>query len=144
MSQLQSWVRRALWDVVPRDHRESAATCVGASSSTIGFVLLGAVVLGLSLRIDAGQPVVLPGDPGAGGVWTVGAFASGPLHLGRIPPGEREAAPGAGADRARSAPRRRLRGGCAAGRDLAFLDRLEDQVVTSSTTPTRGRCRCWP
>lgn len=48
------------------------------------FVLLGAVTLGLSLRIEPGSVWFYPATFALAGVWTVGAFASGPLHLGRI------------------------------------------------------------
>jgi membrane protease YdiL (CAAX protease family) len=51
---------------------------------TVGFVLLGAVVLGFSLRLDPGSRWFYPATLVLAGVWTVGAFASGPLHLGRI------------------------------------------------------------
>jgi membrane protease YdiL (CAAX protease family) len=47
-------------------------------------VLIGAVVLGLSLRIEPGNGWFYPATFGLAAVWTVGAFASGPLHLGRI------------------------------------------------------------
>jgi membrane protease YdiL (CAAX protease family) len=85
MSQLQAWVRRALWDVVPRDHRQTARDLRRRQLVTIGFVVLGAVVLGFSLRIDPGSHWFYPATLGLAAVWTVGAFASGPLHLGRIP-----------------------------------------------------------
>jgi membrane protease YdiL (CAAX protease family) len=88
MSQLQAWVRRALWDVVPRDHRQSDRDLRRRQLVTIGFVLLGAVVLGFSLRLDPGSSWFYPAALALAGVWTVGAFASGPLHLGRIPAGE--------------------------------------------------------
>jgi membrane protease YdiL (CAAX protease family) len=52
------------------------------------FVVLGGIVLGLSLRIDPGNPWFYPATLILAGVWTVGAFASGPLHLGRIGTGE--------------------------------------------------------
>jgi membrane protease YdiL (CAAX protease family) len=84
MSQLQTWVRRALWDVVPRDHRQSGPELRRRQLVTIGFVLLGAVVLGFSLRLDPGSRWFYPATLGLAGVWTLGAFASGPLHLGRI------------------------------------------------------------
>src|SRR4051794_38772910 len=84
MSQLQAWVRRALWDVVPRDHRQSDRELRRRQLVTIGFVLIGAVVLGFSLRLDPGSRWFYPATLGLALVWTVGAIASGPLHLGRI------------------------------------------------------------
>ena len=130
MSQLQAWVRRALWDVVPRDHRQEPRELRRRQLVTIGFVVLGAVVLGLSLRLDPGSRWFYPAVLGLAGVWTVGAFASGPLHLGRIPFRERDSRPvftpillGLF-----------LAGVFVAGaflvRTLAFLDGLEGQVVS--------------
>jgi membrane protease YdiL (CAAX protease family) len=40
-------------------------------------------VLGLSLRIEPGDPAFYPATFGLAAVWIVGAFASGRLHLGR-------------------------------------------------------------
>lgn len=51
---------------------------------TAGFVVLGAVVLGLSLRIEPGSAWFYPATLLLAAVWTIGAFVSGPLHLGRI------------------------------------------------------------
>ncbi len=93
MTQLQLWVRRALWDVVPRDHQQNGRELRRRQLVTIGFVLLGAVVLGFSLRLDPGSRWFYPATLGLAGVWTVGAFASGPLHLGRIPFRERTPRP---------------------------------------------------
>lgn len=84
MSQLQAWVRRALWDVVPRDQRDTPAGLRRRQLVTIAFVVLGAVVLGLSLRIEPGSRWFYASTLGLAAVWTVGAFASGRLHLGRI------------------------------------------------------------
>ena len=84
MSELRAWVRRALWDVVPRDHRQSDRDLRRRQLVTIGFVVAGAVVLGFSLRLDPGSRWFYPATLGLAGLWAVGAFASGPLHLGRI------------------------------------------------------------
>jgi membrane protease YdiL (CAAX protease family) len=85
MSRLQAWVRRALWDVVPRDHRQSERDLRRRQLVTLGVVLVGAVVLGFSLRLDPGSRWFYPATLALAAVWAVGAFASGPLHLGRIP-----------------------------------------------------------
>ena len=81
---MRTWLERSLWDVVPRDHRETPKALRRRQLVTIGFVLLGAVVLGISLRIEPGSVWFYPATFGLAAVWAVGAFASGPLHLGRI------------------------------------------------------------
>lgn len=81
---MRRWVRRSLWDVVPRDHRQSDTALRRRQVVTVGFVLLGAVVLGVSLRIEPGSSWFYPATFALAGVWAVGAFVSGPLHLGRI------------------------------------------------------------
>ncbi|MBD8871128.1 CPBP family intramembrane glutamic endopeptidase [Nocardioides donggukensis] len=80
----RAWLQRALWDVVPRDHRASPQDLRRRQVVTLLFVAVGAVVLGLSLRIEPGSVWFYPATLGLAAVWTVGAFASGPLHLGRI------------------------------------------------------------
>jgi membrane protease YdiL (CAAX protease family) len=79
-----TWLRRALWDVVPRDHRATPAALRRRQLVTAAFVVLGGIVLGLSLRIEPGSAWFYPATLVLAGVWTVGAFASGPLRLGRI------------------------------------------------------------
>lgn len=81
---MRAWLQRSLWDVVPRDHRESPSALRRRQLVTLGFVVLGGAVLGLSLRIEPGSAWFYPATLGLAVVWTVGAFASGPLHLGRI------------------------------------------------------------
>jgi membrane protease YdiL (CAAX protease family) len=76
-------VRRTLWEKVPRDHRESAHDLRRRQVVTGAFVVLGAVVLSFSLRIEPGNDWFYPATLGLAVIWTVGAFASGPLHLGR-------------------------------------------------------------
>lgn len=81
---MQRWIRRSLWDVVPRDQRDTAVGLRRRQVVTAVVVLLGALTLGVSLRIEPGNPWFYPATFALAGVWTAGAFASGPLHLGRI------------------------------------------------------------
>ena len=81
---MREWLQRALWDVVPRDHRESPEALRRRQAVTVVVLALGAVLLGLSLRIEPGSTWFYPATLGLAVLWTVGAFASGPLHLGRI------------------------------------------------------------
>ena len=81
---MRTWLQRALWDVVPRDHRETPQGLRRRQVVTIAFVVIGGLVLGFSLRIEPGNAWFYPATLALAGVWTVGAFASGPLHLGRI------------------------------------------------------------
>ncbi|MDP2775260.1 MAG: CPBP family glutamic-type intramembrane protease [Nocardioides sp.] len=90
---MRTWLERALWDVVPRDHRETPTALRRRQLVTIGFVLLGAAVLGVSLRIEPGSVWFYPATFGLAAVWAAGAFASGPLHLGRIQYGEAHVRP---------------------------------------------------
>jgi membrane protease YdiL (CAAX protease family) len=81
---VRQWLERSLWDVVPRDHRQSGRDLRRRQLVTVGFVLLGAVFLGVLLRLEPGSTAFTAASFGLAGVWAVGAFASGPLHLGRI------------------------------------------------------------
>jgi membrane protease YdiL (CAAX protease family) len=81
-------VRRSLWDKVPRDHRQSDLDLRRRQLVTAGFVIVGAVLLALSLRIRPGNALFYPATLGLAAVWTVGALTSGPLHLGRTLRGE--------------------------------------------------------
>ena len=84
MSGIEGWVRRALWDQVPRDQRETRQSLRRRQAVTAVFVLFGAVVLALTLRIEPGSSVFYLATVGLAVLWSVGAFASGRLHLGRI------------------------------------------------------------
>ena len=85
---MRTWLERSLWDIVPRDHRETPRALRRRQLVTIGFVLLGAAVLGVSLRIEPGSVWFYPATFGLAAVWALGAFVSGPLHLGRIRQGD--------------------------------------------------------
>ncbi|MGZ5399207.1 MAG: CPBP family intramembrane glutamic endopeptidase [Nocardioides sp.] len=81
---MQVWLRNALWDKVPRDHRDTPEALRRRQWVTGIVVVLGGVVLGLSLRLEPGSTEFYAGSLGLSFVWAAGAFASGPLHLGRI------------------------------------------------------------
>lgn len=81
---MAEWLRRALWDVVPRDQRDTRAGLRRRQLVTAVVVVAGALVLGWSLRLEPGDELFYVGTFALAGVWTVGAFASGRLHLGRI------------------------------------------------------------
>jgi uncharacterized protein len=84
VSGLEVWIRRALWDVVPRDQRDTPAALRRRQAVTIAVVVVGAVALGLSLRIEPGSRWFYASTLGLAAIWAAGAVASGRLHLGRI------------------------------------------------------------
>ncbi len=84
---MRDWLQRVLWEKVPRDHRETERELRRRQAVTAAVVVVGAVVLGLSLRIPPGSAWFYPATLGLAAVWTVGAVASGPLHLGYIASG---------------------------------------------------------
>ncbi len=80
----QSFLGRSLWQIVPRDHHQSTHSLRRRQIITVVVVVVGAIVLGISLRIEPGSPWFYPSSVALASVWAAGAFASGPLHLGRI------------------------------------------------------------
>ncbi|WP_104105303.1 type II CAAX endopeptidase family protein [Nocardioides sp. 616] len=88
-SPVQIWLRRALWDVVPRDQRDTAEGLRRRQVVTLAVAVVGALVLGWSIRLEPGDSLFYVGTFALAAVWTVGAFASGRLHLGRIAFGDR-------------------------------------------------------
>ena len=82
--ELRETVRSSLWDMTPRDHRQSQREFRRRQVVSAVVVVIGAVVLGYSLRIQDNPTRFSLFALLLAGVWAVGAFASGPLHLGRI------------------------------------------------------------
>jgi membrane protease YdiL (CAAX protease family) len=71
--------------MTPRDHRQSAREFRRRQVVSAVVVVVGAVVLGFSLSIPPEDNVKFSlATLALACVWAVGAFASGPLHLGRI------------------------------------------------------------
>ena len=52
---MREWLRNALWDQVPRDHRDTPSALRRRQVVTVLVVVLGGVVLGLSLRAEPGS-----------------------------------------------------------------------------------------
>ena len=78
-------LRGLLWDKVPRNHRQDPRPFLVRKVVTAVFVVIGAVCLGWSLQIDPGDATFYVATLVLAGIWTVGAFASGPLYHGRVP-----------------------------------------------------------
>lgn len=87
------WLRRSLWTVVPWDQHDSIEVLRRRQVVTVAVVLVGGAVLGWSLRLEPGSGTFYVATAALAVVWTLGAVASGPLHLGRIPRAERNARP---------------------------------------------------
>lgn len=87
---MHQWLRRALWDQVPRDHRDSPAALRRRQWVTGLVVVVGGIVLGISLRTEPGSAAFYAGSLGLSAIWAAGALASGPLYLGRILHPERD------------------------------------------------------
>jgi membrane protease YdiL (CAAX protease family) len=81
---MRTWIRRSLWDVVPRDQRDTPEAFRRRQVVAAAVVVVGAVVLGWSLRLEPGGDLFYVAAIVLAGVWAAGAFLSGRLHLGRI------------------------------------------------------------
>ncbi len=80
--ELERFLRASLVTVVPRDHRETAAVVRRRRIVAVVTALVGALLLGLTLNLPPGDDLFYAGTIALAVVWSVGAFASGPLHLG--------------------------------------------------------------
>jgi membrane protease YdiL (CAAX protease family) len=85
MRRLGLQLRHTLWDMTPRDHRQSARDFRRRQLVSAVVVVVGALVLAFALRqTEPGSVEFYGATLLLALVWTVGAFASGPLHLGRV------------------------------------------------------------
>jgi membrane protease YdiL (CAAX protease family) len=81
---MRDWLQQALWNVVPDDQAVTPSALRRRQAVTVGVIAVGAVVLGVSLRIEPGSVWFYPATTVLALIWMVGAVASGPLPLGRI------------------------------------------------------------
>ena len=81
--EVRRFFRATLVDPVPRDHSEPDSAFRRRRVVVAVTLLVGAGVLTWALRIEPGDPTFYVATFALAGVWALGAFASGPLHLGR-------------------------------------------------------------
>ena len=81
---MHNCLKRALWGVAPNNRQETLPALRRRQATTVIVLAFGAIVLGASLRTEPGSVWFYPATMGLALLWTVGALASGPLHLGRI------------------------------------------------------------
>jgi membrane protease YdiL (CAAX protease family) len=84
-SDLEKAVGRTLIDKVPRDHQQSDAEFRRRRVVVAVVLVIGATLLGFSLAVRPGDNAFYPLTLAVAGVWTIGGFLSGPLHLGYLP-----------------------------------------------------------
>lgn len=87
-------LRQTLWDMTPRDHRQTDREFRRRQVVSAVVVVIGALVLAFALRrTDPGSAQFYGATLLLAAVWAVGALASGPIHLGRVGMDERAARP---------------------------------------------------
>ncbi len=85
MRRLSLQLRHVLWDMTPRDHHQTEREFRRRQLVSAVVVVSGALVLAFALgRTDPGSVQFYGATLLLALVWAVGAFASGPIHLGRI------------------------------------------------------------
>ncbi|RYE77135.1 MAG: CPBP family intramembrane metalloprotease [Myxococcales bacterium] len=77
-------LRSSLWHRVPRDHRDEPSVLRRRQVICAVVVVLGAVLLGLALRIPPGDEAFLVSSAALSALWIVGGLVAGPLHLGFV------------------------------------------------------------
>ena len=81
-SELSRFVHAAFVSVVPRDHAQTDREFARRRWVAAITLVVGSVLLGISLNLEPGDPRFYACTFALAGVWTLGAFVSGPLHLG--------------------------------------------------------------
>lgn len=82
LQEVRDFVRAAL--VQPLDRDPDPDTGVVRRRVVVAVTLaVGAAALGLAISVRPGDPVFYASSFGVAGVWALGAFASGPVRLGR-------------------------------------------------------------
>lgn len=83
VEELRRFARASMVDPVPQVHAESSRQLLRRRVVVAATFVIGASVLTWALRIQPGDPLFYGATLLLAVVWTVGAFASGPMHLGR-------------------------------------------------------------
>lgn len=83
VAEVKAFFRAALLTPVERDHTEPDEAFQRRRIVAAVTLVVGAVALGLALRIQPGNDLFYPATLGVAAVWTVGALASGRLYRGQ-------------------------------------------------------------
>ena len=86
-------VRASLVETVERDHRQTDAEFRRRQGVTAATTVVGAALLAWGINAPKGGTAFYVATFLLAATWTIGAFASGPLHLGHINVGERRRRP---------------------------------------------------
>jgi len=85
MRRLGLQLRHTLWDMTPRDHHQTPQAFRRRQLVSAGVVVVGALILAFALgRTEPGSVQFYASTLLLASVWAAGAYASGPLHLGRV------------------------------------------------------------
>lgn len=82
VGEIRDFVRAALLKPVPRDHWQQPGAVRQRRIVAAVTLVVGAILLAVGLRFPPGDPRFYYATLALAAVWIVGAFASGPLHLG--------------------------------------------------------------
>ena len=83
LGEVRAFLRASVVDPVARDHSETEAAFRRRRVVAVLTLVLGAGLLAWALRIEPGDPTFYAATLGLAVIWALGAFLSGPLHLGR-------------------------------------------------------------
>ncbi|MGW5237748.1 CPBP family intramembrane glutamic endopeptidase [Monashia sp. NPDC004114] len=83
MREVRDFIRAALVTPVPREHWVSPAALRRRRVTAVVTLAVGVVLLTITVRTNPGDQRFYLASVVLAAVWTVGALASGPLHLGR-------------------------------------------------------------
>lgn len=82
--ELGRFVRASLLDPVAEPVLDDPATARRRRLVVLATLAAGAIALGATVRLPAGSPTFVPMGLALAAIWLIGAFASGPMHLGRV------------------------------------------------------------
>ncbi len=83
ITELRAFLRASLLNPVGEPMPEAPPALRRRRWIAVATLVLGGATLGWALRIPPGDPLFYPATLGLAALWSAGAVASGPLHLGR-------------------------------------------------------------
>lgn len=83
VAEVKAFVRAALIDPVERRQQDDPRQWRRRQIVVVITLALGSLALGAALAVEPGDPLFYLATVGVALIWSVGAFASGPMHRGR-------------------------------------------------------------